>query len=169
MKKLAAVLFVMLGFALTANAQLKIAYVDSDAIIKTIPEAQQAQQQLDNLTKDWQTELQNMQTEWKKKYEDYESRKLIMSNEIRAKIEGELSKMEQKITEYRQKKFGPKGDYFVKQEELMKPVHNKIFNVIKEVAEKDNYDYIFDRSSEMLFLYAKDKYDLTNQVIEKLK
>lgn len=169
MKKLAAVLFVMLGFALTANAQLKIAYVDSDAIIKTIPEAQQAQQQLDNLTKDWQTELQNMQTEWKKKYEDYESRKLIMSNEIRAKIEGELSKMEQKITEYRQKKFGPKGDYFVKHEGLMKPVHNKIFNVIKEVAEKDNYDYIFDRSSEMLFLYAKDKYDLTNQVIEKLK
>ena len=110
-----------------------------------------------------------MQNDWKAKYEDYENRKLIMTNETRARVEGELSKLEQKINEYKQKKFGPKGEYFLKQEELFKPIHNRIFNVIKEIADKENYDFIFDRSGDVMFIYAKDKYDLTQTVIEKLK
>ncbi|HOP49119.1 MAG TPA: OmpH family outer membrane protein [Ignavibacteriales bacterium] len=149
--------------------QLKIGFVDSDVIIKSIPDAQQAQQELDNVVKLWQKELQDMQNDWKAKYEDYENRKLIMTNETRARVEGELSKLEQKINEYKQKKFGPKGEYFLKQEELFKPIHNRIFNVIKEIADKENYDFIFDRSGDVMFIYAKDKYDLTQTVIEKLK
>jgi outer membrane protein len=73
------------------------------------------------------------------------------------------------MTDYRQKKFGTNGELFQKQDELMKPVQNRVFTAIKEVAEKEDLDFVFDRSGDVIFLYAKDKYDITNLVLEKLK
>ncbi|HOJ36778.1 MAG TPA: OmpH family outer membrane protein [Ignavibacteriales bacterium] len=165
------VFFILIFFVLNTISfgQLKIGYIDSDAIIKSIPDAQQAQQELDKIVNEWKNELQRMQNDWKAKYDDYENRKLIMTNETRARVETELKRLEEKINEFRQKKFGPKGEYLQKQEELFKPIHNRIFNVIKEIADKENYDFIFDRSGDVMFIYAKDKYDLTQIVIEKLK
>jgi outer membrane protein len=77
--------------------------------------------------------------------------------------------MENKISDLRQKKFGVQGELFQKQEELMKPIHNMIFNAIQDVAEENDYDFIFDRSGDILFLYSKPQYDVTNLVLEKLK
>jgi len=160
---------VLLFISGLTNAQLKIGYVDSDTIMDKLPDAQDAQAKLDAQIKEWQTELNKLESAWKEKYDDYEKRKLIMSDQTRAEAEGELVKMEEKMNDYRQKKFGANGELFQKQEEVMKPIQNRVFDAIKKVAEEEDLDFVFDRSGDILFLYAKDKYDITNLVLEKLK
>jgi outer membrane protein len=153
----------------TANGQLKIGYVDSDAIMDNLPDAQDARQKIDALVQEWQAELTKMENNWKAKYDDYEKRKLIMSDQTRAELEAELVKLEQEMTDYREKKFGTNGELFQKQDELMKPVQNKVFNAIQEVAEEEELDFVFDRSGDIMLLYAKEQYDITQTVLEKLK
>ncbi len=169
MKKIGIVLSFLFFAALTTFAQPKIGYVDSDTIMKQLPEAQDTQKKLDALIKEWQEELSKMERDWKAKYDDYEKRKLILSEQKRVEIEKELVAMEDATSKYRQEKFGVRGELFQKQEELMKPIQNRIFNAIQEVAKDEDYDFIFDRSGDIIFLFAKEEYDVTNQVLEKLK
>lgn len=150
-------------------AQLKIGYIDSDTIMENLPDAQDARQKLDNLIQDWQSELNSLENDWKSKYDDYEKRKLIMTDQTRAELEQELIKLEQQIAEFREKKFGTNGELFQKQDELMKPVQNRIFTAIEEIALQEDYDYIFDRSGDIMLLFAKDEHDLTAMVLDKLK
>lgn len=159
----------LLLFAAPLWSQGKIGYVDSDAIMDKLPDAQDAQAKLDVFIKDWQAELTKLEADWKSKYEDYEKRKLIMSEQTRAETEAELVKLEKKVGEYREKKFGANGELFQKQDEIMKPVQNKVFNAIKEVAQEEDLDFLFDRSGDVMLLFAKEKYDMTNKVLAKLK
>ncbi|MHB8931611.1 MAG: OmpH/Skp family outer membrane protein [Melioribacteraceae bacterium] len=171
MKKTGLVLSLILFAVFTQklNAQLKIGYVDSDTIMKQLPDAQDVQKKLDAMVKEWQEELSKMERDWKAKYDDYDKRKLILSEQKRVEIEKELVGMEDQVSKYRQDKFGVKGELFQKQEELMKPIQNRIFTVIQQIAKEKDYDYVFDRSGDILFLYAKEEYDLTKEVIDKLK
>ena len=152
-----------------SRAQVKIGYVDSDAIMDKLSDAQDAKQKLDAIVQEWQTELSKIENNWKTKYDDYEKRKLIMTDQTRAETEAELVKLEKQVADYREKKFGTNGEMFQKQDELMKPVQNKVFSAIKEVALEEDYDYVFDKSGDILLLYAKDKYDITSKVLNKLK
>lgn len=169
MKKTGLILSVLILFASLTSAQPKIGYVDSDAIMKQLPDAQDTQKKLDAMIKEWQEELNKMEKDWKTKYEDYEKRKLILSEQKRVEIEKELVGLEDQISKYRQDKFGVRGELFQKQEELMKPIQNRIFTAIQEIAKENEYDFIFDRSGDIIFLYAKEEYDVTNLVLEKLK
>lgn len=152
-----------------SNAQLKIGYVDSDTILDNYPDVQDARQRLDGLIQEWQSEVRKMESELKAKQDDYEKRKLIMTEQTSAEVMAEISKLQKDITDYRDKKFGANGELFQKQNEIMKPIQNKVFNVIQEIAKEDDLDFVFDRSGDILFLYAKPQYDLTARVIERLK
>ena len=169
MKKIGLVLSFLLLAVITNYAQPKIGYVDSDTIMKQLPEAQDTQKKLDAQIKEWQEELSKLEKDWKDKYDDYEKRKLILSEQKRVEIEKELVQMEDATSKFRQEKFGVRGELFQKQEELMKPIQNRIFTAIQEVAKDEDYDFIFDRSGDIIFLYAKEQYDVTNLVLEKLK
>lgn len=151
------------------TAQVKIGHFNSSAVIALMPEAQDAQRQLDQLVETWQKELGTMQTDWKLRFEEYEKRKLIMSDQLRAETEKELRELDQKAMAFRTQKFGQNGELFLKQSELMKPVQDIIFTVVKEVAEEEGYDYVFDKSGEILLMYAKEEHDVTGRVLEKLK
>lgn len=169
MKTKTILFFSLFLFSSALFAQLKIGYVDSDTIMDKLPDAQDARQQLDALIQEWQTELNQMEAEWKTKYDDYEKRKLILSDQTRTDAESELVKLEQKIIEFREKKFGTNGELFTKQDELMKPVQNKVFNIIQTIAQELELDFVFDRSGGVIMLYAKEEHDITNLVLEKLK
>jgi len=158
-----------LVFSGLSFSQVKIGYVDSDAIMDKLPDAQDAKQKLDVIVQEWQTELNKIESTWKTKYDDYEKRKLIMTDQTRAETEAELVKLEKQVADYREKKFGTNGEMFQKQDELMKPVQNKVFSAIKDVAKEEDYDYVFDKSGDILLLYAKEKYDITSKVLNKLK
>ncbi len=150
-------------------AQLKIGYVDSNTILKELPDAQDAQKTIDALVQEWKDELQKMQKELDAKSTDFEKRKLIMSDNKRLEVENEITKMKNDINNYRQSKFGFQGELYTQQEEIMKPVQNKIFLAIESVAEDEELDYVFDRSGDILFLYANEDHDITSLVLELLK
>ena len=137
--------------------------------MKQLPDAQDAQKQLDQFVADWQQELNKMQDEWKKKFDEYDKRKLIMTEQRRADAERELRDMDQKIVDFRTQKFGQNGELFNKQNELMKPVQDRVFKAVQDVAREDGYDYVFDKSGDILLMYANEKYDLTQKVFAKLK
>lgn len=161
-------IFLFVAFSST-QAQLKIGYVDSATILDSLTESRDAQERLDAIIQEWQEELTKLENEWQDSYDDYEKRKLILSDKKRAEIENSLIDMEKKISAFRQQKFGVDGELFRKQDELMKPVQNKVFNAIKAVAEEEDFDYVFDRSGDFIFLYAKDEHDITKLVLEKLR
>lgn len=170
MKKLLSLTIVlMLFFAVSLQGQVKIGYFSSEAIMKQLPDAQDAQKQLDQLVADWQQEINKMQDDWKKKFDDYDKRKLIMTEQRRADAEHELRDLDQKIVDLRNQRFGQNGDLFNKQNELMKPVQDRIFKAVQEVAHDEGYDYIFDKSGDILLMYANEKYDLTQKIMAKLK
>ena len=137
--------------------------------MQQLTEAQDAQKQLDGITSDWQTELTKMQTDLQHKFEDYDKKKLIMSDKRRADVEKELQDLEKKMVDYRTAKFGANGELFQKQSELMKPIQDKIFKAVKDIADDGGYDYVFDKSSSTLLLYSNDKNDLTAKVLAKLQ
>jgi len=151
------------------HAQSKIAYINSSAILSQLTEAQDAQKQLDALSAQWQGELTKMGSEIQQKMDDYDKRKLIMSDKRRAEIEAELKDLDKKLVDYRNQKFGTDGELFSKQNELMKPIQEKIFKAVKDVADEEEYDYVIDRSSSTLLLYANTKHDLTQKVLTKLQ
>ena len=150
-------------------AQLKIGYVDSDTIMDNSPDMQDARQKIDALIQEWQTEIRRMENELNAKQDDYDKRKLIMTEQTSEDALAEIAKMKKDIADYRDKKFGANGELFQKQDELMKPIQNKVFNIIQEIATDEELDFVFDRSGDILFLYAKPDYDITSKVIDKLK
>ncbi|MFN4111929.1 MAG: OmpH family outer membrane protein [Ignavibacteria bacterium] len=156
-------------FVIPIFAQVKIGYINSEAIMKELPEAQDAQRKLDNLVQEWQAEIRKLESEWKSKYDAYDRDKLIMSDQTRSEKEKELVDLENRIMQYREQKFGQNGELFQKQEEFMKPIQNKIFNALEKIAKDEGYDFVFDKSGEILLLYANEKYDLTNKVLQALK
>lgn len=152
-----------------AAQTVKIGHVSSEAILKELPDAQDAQRQLDALVVEWQNELQKMQQEWQRKYDEYDKRKLIMTEQRRADAEKELQELDRRIVEFRNQKFGQNGELFNKQNELMKPVQDRVFKAIQDVAVEEGYDYIFDKSGEILMMYANEKHDVTAKVLAKLQ
>ncbi len=169
MKHLVLFFVVLISLSTFSSAQLKIGYIDSDTIMDKLPDVQDARQKIDALIQEWQTELRQLENQWKSKFDDYEKRKLIMTDQTRTEVEAELVKLENDIAQFRDKKFGTNGELFQKQDELMKPVQNRIFNAIKLVAEEENLDFVFDRSGDIMILFAKEQYDISQKVLDKLR
>lgn len=169
MKKFILITAVLISLSSLSYAQLKIGYLDSDTIMDKLPDVQDARQKIDALIQEWQAELKVLENNWKTKYDDYEKRKLIMTDQTRTETEAELIKLENEIAQFRDKKFGTNGELFQKQDELMKPVQNKIFNAIQLVAQEENLDFVFDRSGDIMILFAKEQYDISQKVLDKLR
>ncbi len=160
-------LFLLTTF--NGQAQQKIGYVDINAIMKEIPEAQEAQRQLDVLVDRWQKELRDMEDEWQAKYNDYDKRKLILTDQGRANAEKNLQELDSRIMRFRDQKFGQNGELFQEEDRIMRPLQDLVFDQIKNLAQELKYDYVFDKSSGVTFLYAKDDFDLTKRAIERIK
>ncbi len=152
-----------------AWTQSKIGHINSEAIMRALPEAVDAQKSLDALVAQWETELGKRQSEWKKRFDEYDKKKLILTDQARADAERELRDLDQGIIEFRDKKFGQNGELFQKQEEIMKPIQNKLFQVLEDIAKEDEYDYVFDQSGDILLLYANEANDLTQQVLSRMQ
>lgn len=169
MMRIGMVVLLLLAVAGGARAQTNIAHINSDAIMKALPEAIDAQKTLDALIAGWEEELQKMQGDWKRRFDEYDTRKLILTEQARAAEEQQLRELDQAIADFRTRKFGPNGELFQKQEEVMKPIQNKLFKVLEEIAKEEEYDYIFDKSGEILLLYANESRDLTQTVLTRMQ
>lgn len=151
------------------NSQTKVGYIDSKKILDNMQEAGDAKTKLDNLVSDWEKEITVLQDSLRLIKDDYEKKKLILTEEMKTDYEKKIKDFETSITSFRQQKFGEGGEYFVKQNEFMNPVYDKIFKAIEVVAKRDDYDYVFDRSSNILLLFVNERHDLTFKIIRVLE
>ena len=154
MKRLifSAALFVMCIF--TAQAQ-KFALIDMEFILKHIPAYEQANQEMASLSKQWQSEIEAKSNEAKTLYEAYQKEAASLSDA-------------QEAAELRQKYFGPQGEMMKKQQELIAPIQDQIYNAVKEIAIAKNYDAVIDRASAQSMIFASPRIDISNEVLSRL-
>lgn len=169
MKLSFAVIIALIISAAAINAQQKIGYVDSKVILENMQDARDAQTNLDGLVNKWKVELQSYNDSLLIMKDDYDKKKLILTEKIKQQKEEEIKLQEKKVTDFKQQKFGESGEYFQKQTELMKPVQDRVFKAIQDVAREGGYDFVIDRSTQLMLLYMNDRYDLTQKVIKKLE
>lgn len=167
MKKLtllfASILLATIGFA------QKTVYVDTDYLLSKIPAYKEAQQQIDELTKTWQTEIEEQRTALDNLYKQYQVDKVLLSNDMKAKREQEILDKEKELKELQKKRFGTNGDRMKKEEELIKPIQDEIFSAIKELASSQGYAFVIDAaSSTYTILYSDPKFDISDDVLRKL-
>lgn len=165
------VLLLPFAFVLSTGvfAQQKIAYVDIAAVMKALPEAQEAQRQLDALVEGWQKELERIQNTWEKKFEDYDKRKLILTDQGRANAEKELRELDLKISAFRDQKFGQNGELFKKEDELMRPIQDLVYDQVNKLSLEEGYDLVFDKSGGAMIIYGKESLDLTKKLITRIE
>ena len=146
----------------------KFAYVDSQFILEHIPEYKQAKQELDNISYQWQEEIETAYQDIDKLYRAYQTDKVLLTDKMRQDREDEIIQKEKDVKELQQKRFGTDGDLYKKQEELIRPIQNLIYNAIQEYAEQGRYGVIFDKSSDLLMLYADENLDKSEKILDYL-
>jgi outer membrane protein len=167
MKKVFFAIIALSMTAFAANAQ-KYAYVDTEYIMNNIPLYETAKQQLDELSAQWQAEVDEMKQQIEKLYQDFKAEKVFLTEEQRQKREEEIITKERELRELQQKYFGRDGLLFAKRKELLKPIQDDIFNAVKEIAQEGNFAVIFDTANSLNMLYTDPKYDKSDEVLKKL-
>ena len=165
--RLIALALVALCTAAQPAAQ-KVGYVDSDAILSRLTDYQTAQQEVDRLAQEWQSELDRMKREIEEAERDFEARELLYTDEERTAAQQAIEALRRERDSYRSRHFGPTGELFKEQQQRMRPVQERVLEAIEVVAEEDGYEYVFDRAGEFLFLYAAVKHDLSDRVLDEL-
>jgi outer membrane protein len=149
--------------------QTRVGFVDATKILKRMPEAVDAESRLDQLVTGWNREVTDMEADLKRKRDDYERKKLIMTDAERNAIELDITDLKKRIDQYRQDKYGTNGDLYKQQAELMKPAYEKFNKALEDVALEGKYDFIFDRgSNDHSILYTNAKFDVSIPVAKKL-
>jgi outer membrane protein len=167
MKKYVFLTVMLLGFGLTASAQ-KYALIDMEYILKNIPAYERANEQLDQTSRKWQSEVDKLSEEAKTLYKNYQSEATFLSAEQKQKREDAIVAKEKEAAELRRKYFGNDGEIVKKQQSLMQPIQDEIYNAVKEIAEQRGYAMIIDRASAVSVIYASPSIDISNEVLAKL-
>ena len=167
MKKILFAILVMFSVTSTLTAQ-KFAYVDTQYILENLPEYKSAQQQLDRISIQWQKEIEVKFGEIDKMYKDFQAESILLTDDMKKKREEEIIDREQAAKELQKQRFGKGGDLLKRRQDLVKPVQDKIYNAIKEIATTKNYAVVFDKSSDLTMLFTNPKYDISDQILENL-
>ena len=167
MKKLVILSVLFIAFAFTANAQ-KFALVDMEYILKNVPAYERANEQLNQVSKRWQSEVDAVSQAAQTLYKNYQSEAVFLSAEQKTKKEEEIVAKEKEAGELKRKYFGPEGELFKKRESLVKPIQDEIYNAVKEIADTKNYSVVWDRASATSIIYASPKIDISNEILAKL-
>ncbi len=164
-------ILLIIAFAIVgtiANAQTKFCFVDTEYILKHIPEYKSAQTQLDDISAEWQKEIDARYAAIEKMYKSYQAEQVLLSDEVKAKREQEIVDKEKQVKEYQKQKFGFQGELYKKREELIKPIQDKVFEAVNKYAEQYSYGVIFDKSGDATMLYTSAKLDKSNDIIVAL-
>ena len=166
MKKIFA-LIAMAVFTMTANAQ-KFALLDMEYILKNIPAYERANEQLNQVSKKWQTEVEALNTEASTMYKNYQNELVFLSQEQKKAKQDAIMEKEKEASELKRKYFGPEGELFKKRESLMTPIQEEIYTAVKEISELRGYSLVLDRASDTAIIFGSPKIDISNEVLQKL-
>ena len=153
--------------AITASAQ-KFALMDMEYVLKNIPAYERANEQLNQVSKKWQAEVEALNTEASTMYKNYQNEMVFLSQEQKKAKQEDIMKKEKEASDLKRKYFGPEGELFKKRESLMSPIQEEIYNAVKEVSELRGYSLVIDRASDTGIIYGSPKIDISNEVLQKL-
>jgi outer membrane protein len=146
----------------------KYAFVDTDYILKNIPEYTDAQDILDDLASEWQKEIEDKFAEVDKLYKEYQAEAVLLPEDMKKQKENEIIQLEKEAKQLQKKRFGVDGDLFKKRQELVQPIQEKVFNAIEEIASIRNFAFVFDKASGATILFAQSKYDISDDVLDEI-
>jgi outer membrane protein len=167
MKRIVLITVAIFLMAFLGKAQ-KFAYVDSQYILDNIPEFAEAQAQLDELSNQYQKEIDAKFAEVDKMYKEFQAQAVLLPEDMKKKKEQEIVDAEKEAKNLQKTRFGKDGDLFKKRQEFVKPIQEKIYNAIQDIATSNNYAVVFDKGGSLSILFANPKYDISDEVLDKL-
>ena len=167
MKKLALLLLITLCTSFSASAQ-KFALVDMEYILSNIPAYERANEQLNQTSKAWQTEVEALNNEAQTLYKNYQNESVFLSEAQKKEREQAIVAKEKEAAELKKKYFGPDGELFKKRQSLLEPIQDEIYNAVKGIAQQRGFQLILDRASDNGIIFASPSIDISNEVLAKL-
>lgn len=147
---------------------IKIGYIDTEYILENLPEYNQISKRLEEKAGDWKKEIEERSRKIDQKKESLKSERILLTSGMIEEIEEEILIDEEELSEYQQKRFGPRGDLIIQKQQLIQPIQDQIFNAIRELAKSRNYDFIFDKSADIVMLYSDKRYDVSDQILRTI-
>lgn len=167
MKKIILALGLLFAALVGAQAQ-KVAMVDMEYVLKNIPSYETASEQLNQISKKWQKEVEQLNKEAEAMYKNYQAELVFLSAEMKTKRENEIIEKEKAAQDLKRKYFGADGELFKKRESLMKPIQDEVYNAIKTISDEKAYQLVLDKNSGSSIIYASPKIDISDEVLAKL-
>lgn len=167
MKKLIFTICMLAGITFAGNAQ-KFAMVDMEYIMKNIPAYETANEQLTQISKKWQSEVDVQMQEVQKMYKNYQTELVFLSEDMKVKREEEIVAKEKAAQELKRSYFGTDGELFKKRQSLMKPIQDEVYTAIQEICKEKDLSLVFDKSSSMNIIFSSPKLDISDLVLQKL-
>lgn len=168
MKRFLFLALILISPMIASGQNQKLAYVDSDYILSKLPEYTGLDQQLRTLVNEWNQELNAMQVEIDRLEQEFNAREILYTPEVRAQRDAEIQTKKRAKAQYEQSRFGPEGEYFRQQTQLLEPIQRRVMEAIQIVAQRDGYDFVFDRSGDFLFLYTRSQWNISDEVLLEL-
>lgn len=166
MKKISLFLL-LLWVGLQASAQ-KFALIDMEYILKNVPAYERANEQLNQVSKKWQAEIEALNTEATTMYKNFQNEAVFLSEQQKKDRQEAIMKKEKEASERKKKYFGPEGELFKKRTSLISPIQEEIYNAVKDISELRGYSLVLDRASDTGIIFASPKIDISNEVLQKL-
>ena len=159
---------ILLFFGLNFVQAQKFGYIDSDFILSKMPDYAKAQGEIEQLSAAWQKEIEEMQQKVEALYSTYQAEQVLLTEVMKQERLDEIKKKEAELKEYQKKVFGFGGLFFLKKQELIKPLQDKVFDAVEKVAKTNRLAIIFDKAGELVMIYTDPRHDYTDFVLEEL-
>ncbi len=167
MKNVLFVLLLAVGFSFSARAQ-KYAIIDTKFILGKMPEYVDADKKLQQISDQWQKDIDNLQSQLNAMYKNYDAEQYMLSDDLKKKREDELYNKEKELRDLQKKRFGYEGDLFKERERIVKPIQDKVYNAVQKMAVARGYDFVLDKSEGITIIFADPKLDRSNDVLQQL-
>lgn len=167
-KVFALILFFLISCTVASQKGVKIGYIDTEYILENLSEYSEVSERLEIQAQRWNSEIQKKKREIQVLKEALNSERILLTKELIEEMEQEILIEENDLEEFQQKKFGPNGDLIIQKTQLIQPIQDQIFNAIREIAKSKNYDFIFDKSSDLVMLYSDKRFDISDQIIQTI-
>ena len=162
------ILLFLVTYFVSAQRSVKIGYIDTEYILENLPEYNQVSERLEEKATGWKKEIEDRTRKIDQKKEALNSERILLTDEMIDEIEEEITLDEEELSEYQQKRFGPRGDLIIQKQQLIQPIQDQIFNAIRELAKSKNYDFIFDKSADIVMLYSDKRFDVSEQILRTI-
>ena len=162
------IILFLISYLVNAQRSVKIGYIDTEYILENLPEYNQVSDRLEEKAAGWKKEIEDRSRKIEQKKEALNSERILLTDEMIDEIEEEITLDEEELSEYQQKRFGPRGDLIIQKQQLIQPIQDQIFNAIRELAESKNYDFIFDKSADIVMLYSDKRFDVSDQILRTI-